>query len=412
MMENWTPENQQQPEYEQDVQRYSNAVSFKELLATSTPHYFVAPILIGLNVAIFALMALYGVSPIEPEGEQLLNWGANFGHFTLSGEWWRLLSSTFIHIGIIHLALNMQCLWRLGKLTEQLYGNWAFLTLYLLSGLGGSVASLWWNPNTLSAGASGAIFGVAGGLVVFLYFAKLPVPRATIQGTLTSALIFVGYNLLYGFTSDGIDNAAHIGGLVTGGLVGLLLTRPLPPPEGFSRVWRYLAAMGLVLLLIVATLLLKQSDNPIPDLTKAEELLQAGEFDQAIAHLEKALEADPDNAYGYYLLGIAYAEQDIFNEAIAAYTQAISLKPQFPEAYLNRGISYLLTYQSEEALADLNKSIEMDDSKAYVYYVRGLLHHDAGEREKARSDLTRALVLGLEPEETKYAQGILQDLQE
>jgi rhomboid protease GluP len=411
-MENWNPESQQQPEHEQGIQRYSDSASFGQLLVTSTPRYFVAPAIMALNVAFFVLMVLMGVSPIDPTGEQLLNWGANFGPFTLSGEWWRLLSSTFLHIGIIHLALNMQCLWRLGKLTERLYGNWAFLVLYLLSGLGGSVASLWWNPNNLSAGASGAIFGVAGGLVVFLYFAKLPVPRAMIQGTLTSTLIFVGYNLLYGFTSTGIDNAAHIGGLVTGGLVGLLLTRRLPPTEGLSRIWRYLAAIGLVLLIVLTTLLLKQSDNPIPDLAKADELIQAGEFDQAIAHLEKALEADPDNAYGHYLLGIAYAEQDMFDEAIAAYTQAISLDPQLSEAYLNRGISYLLTDQSEKALADLNECIEMDDSNAYAYFVRGLLYHDAGEREKATSDLTKALVLGLEPEAAEYAQGILQNLQE
>jgi rhomboid protease GluP len=257
-VENWTPESQQRPENGQEqVQRYRTVMTFGQLLAVSTPRYFVAPTLIGLNVAVFALMVLLGVSPLGPTNEQALFWGANYGPFTLDGQWWRLLSSTFLHFGIIHLALNMQCLWRLGQLTERLYGNWAFLTLYILSGLGGSVASLWWNPNTFSAGASGAIFGVAGGLVAFLYLSKLPMPRAAIQGIMTSTLIFVGYNLLFGFTSTGIDNAAHIGGLVTGALVGALLTRPLPPPEGHSRFARYLVAVSLVMLLVVGTLVLR-----------------------------------------------------------------------------------------------------------------------------------------------------------
>ena len=255
-MENWTPESQQQPEHE-PVQRVRTVATLGQLLAASTPRYFVAPTIIGLNVAIFALMALMGVSPIGPSGEQLVYWGANYGPNTLNGQWWRLLSSTFIHGGIIHLALNMQCLWQLGKLTERLYGNWTFLLLYILSGLGGSVASLWWNPNTLSVGASGAIFGVAGGLVAFLYLGKLPLPRGATQSILSSTLVFVGYNLLYGFTSTGIDNAAHIGGLVTGALVGALLTRPLPPPPGSSRLPKAFIAAGLVLLLVVGTLLVR-----------------------------------------------------------------------------------------------------------------------------------------------------------
>jgi rhomboid protease GluP len=232
-------------------------MTFGQLLAASTPRYFVAPMLIGLNVAIFALMALLGVSPFNPTVGQLFAWGANYGPATLGGQWWRLLSSTFVHGGIIHLALNMQCLWQLGKLAERLYGNWVFLALYILSGLGGSIASLWWDPGAVSVGASGAIFGIAGGLVAFLYLGKLPIPRAATRGILSSTMIFVGYNLLFGFTSSGIDNAAHVGGLLTGTLVGALLTRPLPPPPGFSRVPKAFVAVGLVLLLVVGTLFLR-----------------------------------------------------------------------------------------------------------------------------------------------------------
>jgi rhomboid protease GluP len=232
-------------------------MTFRQLLVQSTPRYFVAPTLVAINVAIFVLMAVFGVSPMQPTTEQLRAWGANFGPLTLSGEWWRLLTATFIHIGIIHLALNMQCLWRLGQLTERLFGNWAFLTLYILSGLAGSAASLWWHPNVTSAGASGAIFGVAGGLIVFLYRGKLPIPRAALRPTLTSTLLFVGYNLLYGFVIPSIDNTAHLGGLLTGALIGALLIRPLPVPEGHSRLASYVIAVGGVLLLVLGTLFLR-----------------------------------------------------------------------------------------------------------------------------------------------------------
>jgi hypothetical protein len=97
--------------------------------------------------------------------------------------------------------------------------------------------------------------------VVFLYLGKLPLPRAATQSILSSTMIFVGYNPLYSFSSSGIDNAAHVGGLVTGVLVGALLTRPLPPPEGFSRLPKAFIAVGLVLLLVVGTLLVRQNSK-------------------------------------------------------------------------------------------------------------------------------------------------------
>jgi rhomboid protease GluP len=364
----------------------------------------------GLNVAVLALMVLSGVSPFSPTGEHLLNWGANFGPYTLGGEWWRLLTSTFVHIGIIHLALNMQCLWRLGNLTERLFGNWAFLLLYILSGLGGSIVSLWWNPNTIGAGASGAIFGIAGGLAVFLCLTKLPVPRAVIQGALTSTLLFVGYNLLYGFTSSGIDNAAHIGGLVTGAVVGALLSRPLPPSKTHSRLRNSAVAIGLVLLLIVATVILRKSDSALAGLMRAEDLLEAGKFDQAIMQLEDVLESDPDNAVAHLLLGNAYAQAGAHDDAIASYTRAISLDSQLTEAYRNRGITYAMKDQRNEALADLNRSIELGANDAYVYYVRGILRAVGGEREAAILDLEKALELGLEPGEAETAGGMLEEL--
>jgi rhomboid protease GluP len=259
--ENQRPEEERETGYairgQDGYPQPRRVVTFGQLLHYSTPRYFVGPVIMGLNVAVFLLMVMYGVSYNAPTPDDLLFWGANHGPLTLGGQWWRLLTSTFVHVGFIHLLLNMQGLWRLSMLTERLYGNWTFLVLYILSGLGGSAASLWSTPDIPSAGASGAIFGVAGGLVAFLYLGKMPFPRTAIRGLLTSTLLFVGYNLLYGFTSTGIDNAAHLGGLVTGAVVGALLTRPIPPPEGHSRLGRYVIAVGLVALMVAGTLILR-----------------------------------------------------------------------------------------------------------------------------------------------------------
>ncbi len=162
--------------------------AFFETLRESTPRLFITPILLGLNLLVFALMLFSGVSPWEPTGEELLGWGANFGPITVNYGWWRIFTCAFLHIGFLHLAFNMWCLWSLGSLAERLFGNWTFLMLYVLSGLGGSICSLLWNPTVISAGASGAIFGVAGGLITFWLLGRLSIPESVIKGDLKSLL--------------------------------------------------------------------------------------------------------------------------------------------------------------------------------------------------------------------------------
>src|SRR5262245_31187047 len=133
---------------------------FHRALRTGTPRVYVTAALIGLNVAVFAAMLLDGVHPLSPTPLDLIDWVADFGPLTTHGQWWRLLTATFLHIGFFHLMFNMWALSAFGPLVERQVGNVGFLVLYLVAGLVGSVASLWWNPLLVSAGASGAIFGV------------------------------------------------------------------------------------------------------------------------------------------------------------------------------------------------------------------------------------------------------------
>lgn len=334
--------------------------AFLKLLAESTPRFFITPILLVLNVLIFAAMVLTGVSPLEPTIEQLLLWGANFGPITLNDEWWRLLSSTFVHIGIFHLAVNMWVLWDLGRLAERMFGNWTFLILYLLSGLGGSIASLFWNPRVVSAGASGAVFGVAGGLVTFWYLGKLEVPRRVIKNNLNSILVFVGYNLFYGFTETGIDNAAHAGGLLIGLVIGALLHRPLPPPETYSRVRYSLVCSGVALSLIAGFAFVKtQTTGTTVKVFAAGKLLDAGEWDKGIAQLKEALEVDPDNALGNFFLGYAYMRKGLPDQAMGPLKKAVELKPDLADAHHILGVAYVQKGRNTEAMASFRKTLEL-----------------------------------------------------
>ena len=146
------------------------------VLTTRTPVPLTA-VLVGINVLVFIAMVVKGASVTQPTADQILRWGANFGPLTLTGQWWRLLTAMFVHIGLVHLALNMWCLWELGLLAEYLYGPKTFLALYLMSGLAASIVSLARNPLVVTAGASGAIFGLAGALIATLYLGKLAAPR-------------------------------------------------------------------------------------------------------------------------------------------------------------------------------------------------------------------------------------------
>lgn len=213
----------------------SQAAQFRAALYASTPRYWVTPTLIVVNVVIFVAMLASGRS-LSPTPATVLAWGANFGPKTLHGEWWRLFTAMFLHFNILHIAFNMWALANLGQLMERLVGNLGFLLLYLVSGLLGSVASVAWNPEVMSAGASGAVFGVGGALLGFLLLQRESIPAAVLVPLRNSMLSFVGLNVVFGFLVPGIDNAAHLGGLAAGIGCGLLLSHPLTT-EGVSRRW-------------------------------------------------------------------------------------------------------------------------------------------------------------------------------
>lgn len=208
--------------------------------------------IIGANVLVFVGMTVSGASPVSPETSDLVKWGANTGLQTLISQPWRMWTSNYVHIGIIHIALNMWCLWSLGVLAERVFDRWTYFLTYTCCGIAGSLASLGLHPTRFGAGASGAIFGMAGALIAALYLGHLPVPPRALKSTLKSLILFAAYNLFFGAVVPAIDNSAHIGGLVCGLILGAVLAPHLTSPRDERNSWRSCVFLvsGLVLLAI------------------------------------------------------------------------------------------------------------------------------------------------------------------
>jgi membrane associated rhomboid family serine protease len=183
-------------------------------------------VLFAINCAIFILMELAGGTTVE---SILLEFGAKSNYEINQGEVWRLVTPIFIHIGLLHLFFNSYALWMVGPQVEKLYGGARFLILYVLSGVGGVVASYWYHPDILSAGASGAIFGLFGVLFAFVIRYRKSIPEPFRRALGKGVFITIAVNLFIGFQIQFIDNSAHIGGLLAG--AGLAFIIPYQKPH-------------------------------------------------------------------------------------------------------------------------------------------------------------------------------------
>jgi rhomboid protease GluP len=225
--------------------------TFRRDLMAATPRVVVTPLLLTACILMYVVMVASGVNPFLPSAQQLLSWGANDGaRVALRHEAWRLPTSVFIHGGVLHLAVNMWCLFNIGPLVERFFGNVATAVLYLAAGVGGAIASMALSGRP-SVGASGAIFGLLGALLAFLLINRRSVPATVLSPLRSSALSFVVFNTLFAAAVPNIDQWAHMGGLVTGFLSGLVLIRPWPVIR--SR-WLTLRRLTLGLALVAAVL--------------------------------------------------------------------------------------------------------------------------------------------------------------
>ncbi|MDU1845197.1 MAG: rhomboid family intramembrane serine protease [Niallia nealsonii] len=344
--------NAQIETYKEDVFTHikQNEQEERQLFHFGKP--FISYLFIAIQIIMFFLMEGSGGST---NSETLINWGAKVNYLIADGEWWRLITPIFLHIGILHLIMNSIALYYVGPLIERIFGNSRFLFIYLFAGFSGVFASYLLSPS-LSAGASGAIFGCFGALLYFAW--QFPKLFFRVMGW--NVIIIIIINLIFGFTIQGIDNAGHIGGLVGGFLATAIVHFPK------KKSWKIqLSALVMTLLLIgigisytASTAVLHRVDKSALNLVnnyindekyaQAEEVLNKVEF--------------KNNENYYFLLSYIQLKNKEFAKAEENLQKTIALNPQFHEAYYNLAVVSLYNEDLTKAREYIQTAIELDEN--------------------------------------------------
>ncbi|HSM86358.1 MAG TPA: rhomboid family intramembrane serine protease, partial [Candidatus Limnocylindrales bacterium] len=200
--------------------------------------------------------------------------GGNYGPWTLTGDYWRLVTAGFVHGGLLHIGFNMWCLWSLGQLSERLFGSWITFAVYILTGVSGALLSVSVHPAILEIGASGAVFGIAGAILSGIKFGNVSVSSWQKKQIMSSMIFFVIFNLAFGAAIPGIDNWCHLGGLVSGLIFGVpLATASASGKKMFE--WATIILAALVLAGIGAQVVRSKQDV-IRRMSAANQISQKG----------------------------------------------------------------------------------------------------------------------------------------
>jgi rhomboid protease GluP len=285
-------------------------------------------LLLGINTAVFLAMLLSSgslTSLMRFPAQILIQWGGNFGPYTLSGEYWRLVTAGFVHASFLHYAMNMWCLWSLGQLSERLFGSSVTLAVYVLTGVGGAMLSVGLNPMKFEVGASAAVFGIAGAILSGIKFGNVPVASIHKRQIFSSLIFFVVFNLSFGML-PGIDNMAHLGGLISGFLFGAPLASAAASGK---KIMEWGTIVLAVLVLAAAGSRVVQSHGHASQLLVGEDRIVRHNYPGAIAVLERATASGPRDPEAYALLGIAYERNHELDKANVAFDRGEQLDPNF-----------------------------------------------------------------------------------
>ena len=356
-------------------------------------------VILGANVAVFlAMIAATVVATGQPSldfsSQLVIHFGANWGPLTLSGQWWRLVTYIFLHGGLFHIAMNMWCLWNLGALCESLYGRWTYAGIYLLTGVAGGLASVGWNPGVPSVGASGAIFGLTGALIASFALGEFSLSGISIKGTLNSLLVFAGFNLFLGRMFPGVDNACHIGGLVSGLIFGVLIALLAPEHD------RPLRRVGILIFMVV---ILAGSSLAI-----RRWLMGGQRMIDPVALFQKKVQQNPQDGSAHYALAHAYFNKGQFPEGEAELKRVLDLQPQNLNARLDLGAAYLSQNQPKQAQEEFAKLVAQEPRYANAHVALGMALADQDQHEAAIAEYKTALRLDPQARDANYRLGISQ----
>jgi len=336
---------------EEEWLEYQRRQQIKEIFQYGTP--LVTYILLTINVIVYILMEVKGGST---DPRVLLQFGAKESFLITQGEYLRLLTPIFLHIGLIHLALNSMALYYIGQLTERIYGSVRFFLIYIIAGIIGNVASFLFAPNSIGAGASGAIFGLFGSLLYFGYI----YPPLFFRTMGKDVLTVIAINLIFGLSVSTVDNYAHIGGLIGGFFVAGFVRLP----RLGKKKWGMSAIATIFLMVIVTTTYWAVQNKEVQGsqalVIKGEDSIKNGDYQEALtifSHLLKFNEKDANYQFYYAYTNDQLGKLDTAKEH---YEQSLKIDSDLYQAHFNIARIFVMQNKTEEAISHLKKALEIN----------------------------------------------------
>jgi rhomboid protease GluP len=300
--------------------------------------------ILAVNGLVFVLETLAGGSK---NPSVLLDFGASYGPYLRRGEYWRLVMPMFLHIGWLHLLVNCYALYILGPILERVYGYGRYAAIYVATGIGSSFLSMTIS-NNIAAGASGAIFGVAGAMLVTGYLHRDVIPPRWGRAFGRGMIPFIIVNLAFGFSVRGIDNWGHLGGLASGVLLALVIAPPghdRPAGEMAEPPSQAIVALPLVVVLLAmgATLDHYRTSQAVSRLlVEGARFEVAQQYDRALESFQEAARRAPRDERPHQQLGALYLNERKYDQAIREFEAAERLSPGDPQSRLGLGMAYRL----------------------------------------------------------------------
>ncbi|MFD1363056.1 rhomboid family intramembrane serine protease [Lentibacillus salinarum] len=317
---------------------------------------FLTYFLLAANLLVFLLLELTGNSTSTAT---LIAFGAKYNPAIIeNGEWWRIVTSMFLHIGLLHLIMNMLAVYYLGTLVERIYGSVRFLLIYFLAGIGGGLASFAFTTS-VSAGASGALFGLFGALLFFGCVHK----RIFFQTMGMNLLIIIGINIVFGLSVPQVDNGAHMGGLLAGFIASAILN--LPKKRNRRLQFSALVLYGLIMAGLVIYGTEHNRSNPAYQLMQAEQLITEEQYEEVVDVVTKGLQTSDtiDTELESHLLfqrSYAFIQLNRVDQAVEDLEQSTDLNNNFAKAHYNLAVLYGNQSLEDKAAYHIEEAHELD----------------------------------------------------
>lgn len=313
-------------------------------------------LLMAIQVIVFFILEMKGGST---NTQTLIEFGAKYNPLIMTGEWWRFFTPIFLHIGFTHLALNTLSLYFVGIIVERIYGSARFFMIYFFAGFAGTLLSFLLVPN-ISAGASGAIFGLLGALLFF----GIVYPNLFFRTMGWNVIIILLINLVITFSASAIDSAGHIGGLVGGFLAAAIVGLP----NKGKPVWQIVSFLGTALLtagLLFYGFTAGANGTYEMDMGLAQEYISQEDDEKAYETVQKYLDGD-NYPEAYFFAGYLEFRNGDLDKAEEHFLTAIEQRPDFPEAYYDLGLIYWQRQDLDLAREYIEKALEQDpDNKDF-----------------------------------------------